>query len=82
MKGRRDVRPTRPREVTIMLKNGETVFAFRSEGVIRLLRKLDAATELARALERCLPSISRLGDDASAEEQALRALAIWEDASR
>ena len=65
-----------------MLENGETVFAFRSEGVIKIIRKLDAATQLARALERCLPSISRFGDDASAEEEALRALAIWEDASR
>ncbi len=65
-----------------MLENGETVFAFRSEGVIRIIRKLDAATRLARALERCLPAISRSGDDQTAEEEALRALAIWEDASR
>jgi len=65
-----------------MLESGETVFAFRSEGVIKIIRKLDAATQLARALEACLPTISRLGDDRRAEEEALRALAIWEDASR
>ncbi|MEO8191633.1 MAG: hypothetical protein ABI682_14955 [Acidobacteriota bacterium] len=64
-----------------ILDNGETVFAFRSEGVIKIIRKLDAATQLARALEKCLPSISRQGD-ASTEEQVLRALAVWEDASR
>ncbi len=65
-----------------MIESGETVFAFRSEGVIKIIRKLDAATRLARALEKCLPAISRLGDEASAEEEALRALASWEDASR
>jgi hypothetical protein len=65
-----------------MLENGETVFAFRSEGVIKIIRKLDAATQLARALEECLPAISRLGEDRHAEEEALRALASWEDASR
>jgi hypothetical protein len=66
-----------------MIENGETVFAFRSEGVIRIIRKLDAASQLARALETCLPAISRLGDDdRRAEEEALRALATWENASR
>ena len=65
-----------------MLENGETVFAFRSEGVIRIIRKLDAAMQLARALEACLPAIARIEDDHQAEELALRALATWEDASR
>jgi hypothetical protein len=71
-----------PVEGDEMLENGETVFAFRSEGVIRIIRKLDAATQLARALETCLPAISRIGDDRRAEEEALRALATWENASR
>lgn len=65
-----------------MLENGETVFAFRSEGVIKIIRRLDAARQLARALEACLPTISMIEDDRRAEEQALRALATWEDASR
>jgi hypothetical protein len=66
-----------------MLENGETVFAFRSEGVIKIIRKLDAATLLARALEECLPAIARFsGENREAEELALRALATWEDVSR
>ena len=30
---------------------GETIYAFRSDGVIKIIRKLDAAAEMARALE-------------------------------
>ena len=65
-----------------MLESGETVFAFRSEGVIRIIRRLDAATQLARALEACLPAIAHCSSNREAEEKALRALATWEDASR
>ena len=64
-----------------MLETGETIFAFRSEGVIRIIRKLDAAAQLARALEACLPAISGVADP-KAEENALRALATWEEACR
>jgi len=65
-----------------MLETGETIFAFRSEGVIRIIRKLDAAAQLARALEACLPTISGVTKDPKAEEDALRALATWEEACR
>ena len=65
-----------------MLDTGETIFAFRSEGVIRIIRKLDAAAQLARALEACLPTISGVVRDPKAEEDALRALATWEEACR
>jgi hypothetical protein len=65
-----------------MLDTGETIFAFRSEGVIRIIRKLDAAAQLARALEECLPAISGVTRDPKAEEDALRALATWEEACR
>jgi hypothetical protein len=59
-----------------------TVFAFRSESVIRIIRKLDAAAELARALEKCLPAVIGIGDREEAERSALTALANWEDACR
>ena len=59
-----------------------TVFAFRSESVVRIIRKLDAAAELARALEKCLPVVTGLGDREEAERTALNALATWEDACR
>ncbi len=64
-----------------MLESGETIFAFRSEGVIQIIRKLDAATQLARALEVCLPAIAGAANR-EAEEEAIRALASWEDAGR
>ena len=60
----------------------QTVFAFRSDSVIRIIRKLDAAAELARALEKCLPAVVGLGDREEAERNALTALANWEDACR
>jgi hypothetical protein len=60
----------------------QTVFAFRSESVIRIIRKLDAAAELARALEKCLPAVVGLADREDAERVALTALANWEDACR
>ena len=60
----------------------QTVFAFRSDSVIRIIRKLDAASELASALEKCLPAIVGLGDRSEAEQTALTALANWEQASR
>ncbi len=64
------------------METGETIYAFRSEGVIKIIRKLDAASQMARALERCLPALIGLGDRGDAEAGALRALAIWEEASR
>jgi len=60
----------------------QTVFAFRSDSVIRIIRKLDAAAELARALEKCLPAVVGLADREEAERNALNALATWEDACR
>ena len=60
----------------------QTVFAFRSDSVIRIIRKLDAAAELAKALEKCLPAIVDLADREDAERIALSALATWEDACR
>ncbi len=60
----------------------QTVFAFRSESVIRIIRKLDAAAELARALEKCLPAVVGLTDREEAERTALSALANWEEACR
>jgi hypothetical protein len=64
------------------VETGETVYAFRSEGVIKIIRRLDAAAIMARALERVLPVLIGVGDPAQAEEEALRALATWEEASR
>ena len=60
----------------------ETIYAFRSDGVIKIIRKLDAAAEMARALEVCLPALLGLADRRSAEAEALKALANWEEASR
>ena len=65
-----------------VLETGETIYAFRTEGVIKIMRKLDAASRMARALERCLPALIGLGDRGDAEAGALRALAIWEEACR
>jgi len=39
----------------------ETVFDLR-DGVVKIIRKLDAATRLAQALEQCLPAMCGLGD--------------------
>lgn len=64
------------------MDSNTTVFAFRSESVIRIIRKLDAAAELARALEKCLPAVIGIGDREEAERSALTALANWEDACR
>lgn len=64
------------------MEPSQTVFAFRSDSVIRIIRKLDAASELARALEKCLPAIVGLADKDEAEQHAVTALANWEDASR
>ena len=60
----------------------ETVFAFRAEGVVKIIRKLEAATRLARALEEVLPAMYGIGDKEQAEQAALVALATWEEASR
>jgi len=64
------------------LQIGETIYAFRSDGVIKIIRKLDAAAEMARALERCLPALVGVADRRSAEAKVLKALANWEDACR
>lgn len=60
----------------------DTVFAFRAEGVVKIIRKLEAAVKLARALEEVLPAMYGIGDKERAEHEALVALASWEDASR
>jgi hypothetical protein len=60
----------------------ETVFAFRAEGVVKIIRKLEAATRLAKALEEVLPAMYGIGDKSQAEQEALVALASWEEASR
>lgn len=60
----------------------DTVFAFRAEGVVKIIRKLEAATRLARALEEVLPAMYGIGDKERAEQEALIALASWEEASR
>jgi hypothetical protein len=65
-----------------VLETGETIYAFRTEGVIKIIRKLDAASQMARALERCLPALLGLADRRDAEEDAVRALATWEEACR
>jgi hypothetical protein len=62
------------------LETGETVYAFRSEGVIKIIRKLDAAAQMARALELCLPALVGVADKQAAEAVALRALAGWDEA--
>jgi len=64
------------------LEIGETIYAFRSDGVIKIIRKLDAAAEMARALELCLPALVGVVDRRSAEAQVLKALATWEEACR
>jgi hypothetical protein len=60
----------------------EMVFAFRAEGIVRIIRKLEAATRRAKALEQVLPAMYGIGDRDDAEQQALVALASWEEASR
>ncbi len=65
-----------------MAETGETVYAFRSEGVIKIIRRLDAAARMARALEHVLPALVGAGNPGQAEEEALQALATWEEASR
>jgi hypothetical protein len=64
------------------LDSGETIYAFRSDGVIKIIRKLDAAAAMARALEQCLPALMGGSDRREAEAGILRALAAWEEASR
>ena len=64
------------------MEQGETIYAFRSAGLIKILRKLDAAVAMARALENCLPALVGVSDRHNAEADALRALAVWEDACR
>jgi hypothetical protein len=64
------------------LEPGETIYAFRSDGVIKIIRKLDAAAELARALELCLPALVGIADRRDAEAEVLKALAVWEEACR
>jgi hypothetical protein len=63
-------------------KMNDTVFAFRAEGVIKIIRKLEAATRLAKALEEVLPAMYGIGDKERVEQEALVALATWEEASR
>jgi hypothetical protein len=60
----------------------ETVFAFRAEGIVKIIRRLEAATRLAKALEQVLPAMYGIGDRDDAEQEALVALANWEEASR
>ena len=60
----------------------ETVFAFRAEGIVKIIRRLEAAARLARALQECLPAIYGIGDRERVEQEALVALATWEEASR
>ncbi|HKA37916.1 MAG TPA: hypothetical protein VKH43_13915 [Thermoanaerobaculia bacterium] len=60
----------------------ETVYAFRSDGVIKIIRKLDAAAAMARALEQCLPALMGGSDRRKAEAEVLNALAAWEEACR
>ena len=64
------------------LEPGKTIYAFRSEGVIKIIRKLDAASGMARALENCLPALVGVGNRQEAEAEILRALAAWEEACR
>jgi hypothetical protein len=60
----------------------ETVFAFRAEGIVKIIRKLEAAKRLANALEQVLPAMYGIGDKDDAEQKALVALASWDEASR
>jgi len=64
------------------LELSETIYAFRSDGVIKIIRKLDAAAGMARALEVCLPALVGVADRRSAEAEVLKALAIWDEACR
>jgi len=64
------------------LELSETIYAFRSDGVIKIIRKLDAAAGMARALEVCLPALVGVADRRSAEAEVLKALAIWEEVCR
>ena len=79
---RQPVRPDQPITNSSWLAPCQTIYAFRSEGVIKIIRKLDAASQMARALERCLPALIGLGDPRDAEAGALRALLTWEEACR
>jgi hypothetical protein len=49
---------------------------------MKIIRKLDAAAEMARALEGCLPALVGVTNRRSAEAEALKALANWEEACR
>lgn len=60
----------------------DTVFAFRAEGVVKIIRKLEAAARLAKALEEVVPAMYGIGDRERVEQEALVALATWEEASR
>ena len=71
-----------PRLEEVALDSGETIYAFRSEGVIKIIRKLDAAAAMARALGQCLPVLMGAGDRHDAEAEILKALAGWEEACR
>ena len=64
------------------MDQGETIYAFRSEGVIKIIRKLDAAAAMARALEQCLPALVGVANRREAEGEILKALAAWEEACR
>ena len=44
-------------------KMNDTVFAFRAEGGVKIIRKLEAATRLAKALEEALPAMYGIGDE-------------------
>ena len=81
--GRVDLRSSRPnRREEPSVNETETIFAFRSDAMRRILNRLDAASRVAQALERCLPAIVGLGDREKAEQEALEALAAWESATR
>lgn len=45
----------------------DTVFAFRAKGVVKIIRKLEAATRLAKALEEVLPAMYGIGDREQAD---------------
>ncbi|HKF43528.1 MAG TPA: hypothetical protein VKG01_10545 [Thermoanaerobaculia bacterium] len=64
------------------MDQGETIYAFRSDGIIKIIRRLDAATAMARALEQCLTALVGVGDRREAEGEILKALAAWEEACR
>lgn len=48
-------------------KMSDTVFAFRAKGVVKIIRKLEAATRLAKALEEVLPAMYGIGDREQAD---------------